>query len=122
MNFLIVDDSSTVRRILSNALEQIGYESVIEAENGEEALETLAAEDVDFLITDWNMPGVDGLELIRQVRRSNGMSDMPILMVTTRGMEEDVIKAMKAQVDNYIVKPFTPDVLEEKIDTILSES
>lgn len=122
MNFLIVDDSSTVRRILTNGLEQIGYENVIEAENGEEALETLAAEEIDFLITDWNMPGVDGLELIRQVRGSNGMADMPILMVTTRGMEEDVLKAMKAQVDNYIVKPFTPDVLEEKIDTILSES
>lgn len=121
MKFLIVDDSPTMRRIVSNALSEIGHEEVAEAENGSDALATLDDDSVDFVITDWNMPEMDGLELTKSIRNHAEYSDLPILMITTRGMKEDVMAAMQAEVNNYIVKPFTPDVLEEKIDLVLAE-
>lgn len=119
MKFLVVDDSPTMRRIVCNALEEIGYDDIVEAEDGEDALEQLNSHAIDFLITDWNMPNMDGLELAKAVRGDSDLSHLPILMVTTRGMKEDVVEAMQADVDNYIVKPFTPDVMEEKIESIL---
>ncbi|CAM3321875.1 chemotaxis response regulator CheY [Rhodothermus bifroesti] len=119
MKFLVVDDSPTMRRIVCNALREIGYTDVIEAGDGVDALEKLEQETVDFVITDWNMPNMNGLELTRTIRNHSRLSNLPILMVTTRGMKEDVLAAMQARVNNYIVKPFTPEVLREKINLIL---
>jgi two-component system chemotaxis response regulator CheY len=102
-----------------NALREIGYTDVIEAGDGVDALEKLEQETVDFVITDWNMPNMNGLELTRAIRNHNRLNNLPILMVTTRGMKEDVIAAMQARVNNYIVKPFTPEVLRDKINLIL---
>ncbi len=119
MKFLVVDDSPTMRRIVTNALKEIGYEDVAEAEDGEDAVTKLESDSFDFLVTDWNMPNMNGLELTQHVRSHETYGDMPILMVTTRGMKEDVMAAMQARVNNYVVKPFTPDVLREKIEMIL---
>lgn len=122
MKFLVVDDSPTMRRIVCNALQEIGYSEMTEAEDGEDALKKLNADPVDFVITDWNMPNMNGLDLAKSIRQDAQMGSLPILMVTTRGMKEDVIEAMQAEVNNYVVKPFTPDVLEEKIDKVLQDS
>lgn len=119
MRFLVVDDSPTMRRIVANALRDIGYSEVVEAEDGSDAIAKLDANPVEFVITDWNMPNVNGLELTQYIRQHAKHGHLPILMITTRGMKEDVIAAMQARVNNYVVKPFTPDVLKEKIDSIL---
>ncbi|MDX1530909.1 MAG: response regulator [Rhodothermales bacterium] len=119
MKFLVVDDSPTMRRIVCNALREIGYTELDEAGDGAEALEKLEAAPPDFVITDWNMPNMNGLDFTRSVRGHAQHGTLPILMITTRGMKEDVLAAMQARVNNYIVKPFTPQVLREKIDLIL---
>lgn len=119
MKILVVDDSPTMRRIVINSLKRIGYKDVCEGENGLEGLEQLQAGGVDFIITDWNMPEMNGLEFVKKVRESSDWSGLPILMVTTRSVQGDVIEAMKAGVNSYIVKPFTPPVLKEKIESIL---
>lgn len=119
MKFLVVDDSPTMRRIVCNALKEIGYSDMSEAGDGAAALEALNAEPADFVITDWNMPNMNGLELTKAIRGHAEHGELPILMITTRGMKEDVVAAMQARVNNYVVKPFTPDVLREKIDAIL---
>lgn len=119
MKFLVVDDSPTMRRIVNNTLRQLGYTDIIEAEDGKDALAKLNIEEVDFIITDWNMPNMDGLEFTNAVRQSSAYADLPILMVTTRSMKEDVIQALHARVNNYITKPFTPQVLKEKIEQIM---
>jgi two-component system, chemotaxis family, chemotaxis protein CheY len=119
IKFLVVDDSLTMRRIVVNALKAIGYESVIEAADGKEAFGKLQAEGADFVISDWNMPEMNGLDLVKSIRTSTAYSDTPVLMVTTRGNKDDVIEAMQARVNNYIVKPFTPQALKEKLDQIL---
>ena len=119
MRFLVVDDSPTMRRIVINALKTFGYSEVVEANDGNEALEQLAKEKVDFVITDWNMPNMNGLELTKAIRGDAKTANLPILMVTTRGLKQDIIEALKARVNNYVVKPFTPQVLKEKMDAIL---
>jgi two-component system, chemotaxis family, chemotaxis protein CheY len=119
MKILIVDDSITIRRIITNALKTVGFPETVEATNGKDALEKLAAANVDFIITDWNMPEMNGLDFIKQVRANPLYSSMPILMITTRGTEHDVIEALQAKVNSYIVKPFTPQELKEKIEGIL---
>ncbi len=119
MKFLVVDDSQTMRRIVNNALKSIGYDDIVEAEHGKDAITTLYVEKIDFVITDWNMPIMNGLEFTKAIRADEQFTNLPILMVTTRGMKEDVIEALQAKVNNYIVKPFTPQVLKEKIDLIL---
>ncbi len=119
MFFLVVDDSPTMRRIVVNALHSFGYENVVEAENGKDALLKLQSDPVEFLITDWNMPEMNGLELTKAIRVSANYATLPILMVTTRGLKQDIIEALQAKVNNYVVKPFTPQVLKEKIDSIL---
>lgn len=119
MKILVVDDSPTMRRIVCNALREIGYEEYDEAEDGEDAMGKLRGNSFDFVITDWNMPRMNGLELTQTIRADATYGQVPILMVTTRGMKEDVIAAMHARVNNYMVKPFTPEVLREKIDMIL---
>ncbi len=117
--FLVVDDSLTMRRIVVNALKSLGYEQVVEAQDGKDAVGKLMTEGASFLITDWNMPEMNGLDLTKWVRTNSQFEHLPILMITTRGNKDDVIEAMKARVNNYIVKPFTPQGLKEKIDQIL---
>lgn len=119
MRILVVDDSPIMRRIIANALGEIGYSEVEEASDGEEALQKLNGDSFDFLLTDWNMPNMNGLTLTKTVREHPSLSKLPILMVTTRGMKDDVVEALKAKVDNYVVKPFTSDVLRAKIDQVL---
>jgi len=119
MKFLVDDDSLTMRRIVVNALKSLGYEQVVEASDGKEAITKLTTEGSTFVITDWNMPEMNGLDLSRWLRSNAQYENIPILMITTRGNKDDVIEAMKARVNNYIVKPFTPQGLKEKIEQIL---
>ena len=118
MKFLVVDDSATMRRIVVNSLNRIGFAHCLEAGDGTEALEAFDAS-VDFVITDWNMPNMSGLEFVKALRAREGGKRVPILMVTTRSVREDIVQAAQAGVNNYIVKPFTPQVLKEKIDGVL---
>lgn len=119
MKFLVVDDSSTMRRIVVNSLQRIGFGETVEAGDGQEALARFD-ESVKFVITDWNMPNMTGTELARALRARG--EQVPILMVTARSVREDIIEAMEAGVNNYIVKPFTPQILKEKIDALLAAS
>ena len=119
MKFLVVDDSITMRRIIINALQRIGYNDAIEASDGKEALDKFDGS-IGFVITDWNMPAMSGLEFARAVRATPAGQSVPILMVTTRGAREDIVSAVEAGVNNYILKPFTPSVLKEKIDRLLA--
>lgn len=119
MKFLVVDDSVTMRRIMINALQRIGYTEVVEAADGHEALARFD-ETIGFIVTDWNMPVMSGLEFARAVRATPCGQSVPILMVTTRGAREDIVTAVEAGVNNYILKPFTPSVLKEKIDRLLA--
>lgn len=123
LKFLVVDDSVTMRRIVANSLKAIGYEAFVEAGDGREAISKLSSdESINFIITDWNMPEVSGLELVKSIRSSDKFAKLPILMVTTRGLKEDIVEALQAKVNNYVVKPFTPQILREKIDQILASA
>ena len=120
MKLLIVDDSSTMRRIIKNTLARLNYKDVAEGEDGLAAWEYLDDHpDVEMLITDWNMPNMNGLELVKKVRSDPRFEELPIIMVTTEGGKAEVITALKAGVNNYIVKPFTPQVLKEKLGAVL---
>lgn len=120
LKLLVVDDSSTMRRIIKNTLSRLGYEDVLEGEDGLQGWSVLDANaDIGMLITDWNMPEMNGLELVKKVRADSRFSDLPIIMVTTEGGKAEVITALKAGVNNYIVKPFTPQVLKEKLAAVL---
>jgi two-component system chemotaxis response regulator CheY len=119
LKILVVDDSATMRRIVINALKEGGYTDVIEASDGKDALEKLMSDKIDFIITDWNMPNMSGLEFTRAVRSETNIQNIPILMVTTRGVKQDIVEALQARVNNYIVKPFTPQLLKEKIEQIV---
>lgn len=120
MKLLVVDDSSTMRRIIKNTLARLGYKDVLEGGDGVEGWEALDSNpDVEMLITDWNMPEMNGLELVKKVRADERFKDMPIIMVTTEGGKAEVITALKAGVNNYIVKPFTPQVLKEKLGAVM---
>jgi two-component system chemotaxis response regulator CheY len=119
MRFLIVDDSSTMRRIIINTLNKLGYKECHEAGNGREGIERLASTPVDMVITDWNMPEMSGIDFIRAVRANDATKALPVLMVTTNAAEDDIVEALKAGVNNYVVKPFTPDTIKEKIQAAL---
>jgi two-component system chemotaxis response regulator CheY len=120
MKFLVVDDSSTMRRIIKNTLGRLGHKDILEAEDGAVAWKVMNENsDIDILVTDWNMPEMNGLELVQKVRAEDKYEDMPIIMVTTEGGKTEVITALKAGVNNYIVKPFTPQVLKEKLEAVL---
>ncbi|CAE09750.1 chemotaxis response regulator CheY [Wolinella succinogenes] len=120
MKLLVVDDSSTMRRIIKNTLSRLGYNDVLEGENGVEGWDQMDANaDIKVLITDWNMPEMNGLELVKKVRADKRFVDIPIIMVTTEGGKAEVITALKAGVNNYIVKPFTPQVLKDKLEAVL---
>ena len=122
MKLLVVDDSSTMRRIIKNTLARLNYKDVLEGEDGVEGWDVLNKNpDVDMLITDWNMPNMNGLELVKKVRADERFTDLPIIMVTTEGGKTEVITALKAGVNNYIVKPFTPQVLKEKLGAVIGE-
>ena len=119
MKFLVVDDSATMRRIVVNSLQRIGFTQCVEAGDGREALDKYDPS-VTFVITDWNMPNMSGTELARALRERADGKNVPILMVTARSVREDILTALESGVNNYIVKPFTPQVLKEKIDQLLA--
>lgn len=119
LKILAVDDSPTMRRIIINTLKRAGYSDVTEASDGRDAMAKLKVDKYNFVITDWNMPEMDGLTFVNTVRSTPDLKNIPILMVTTRSVKDDIIEAMKAGVNNYIVKPFTPETLKEKIDATL---
>ena len=121
MRILVVDDFSTMRRIVKNILKQLGYTNIVEADDGSSAWEVLNREQVDFVISDWNMPTMKGIDLLRKVRGSDDLSDMPFLMVTAEAQQENLVEAVQAKVSNYIVKPFTAEVLGQKMDKILEK-
>lgn len=119
MKVLVVDDSVTMRRIIINALQRIGYADAVEATDGNDALEKFDGR-IGFVIMSWNMPDMSGLEITKAIRANPSGASVPILMVTTRGAREDIVSAVEAGVNNYILKPFTPSVLREKIDRLLA--
>jgi two-component system, chemotaxis family, chemotaxis protein CheY len=120
MKFLVVDDFSTMRRIVKGLLGELGYTDVTEADDGNTALPLLKSGEFDFLITDWNMPGMPGLELLKAVRSDAKLAKLPVLMLTAEAKREQIIEAAQAGVSGYVIKPFTADTLKEKIDKILS--
>jgi len=120
LNFLVVDDFSTMRRIIKNLLHDLGYANVTEADDGNTALPLLKEGNFDFLITDWNMPGMPGLELLKHVRADARLGKMPVLMLTAEAKREQIVEAAQAGVSGYVIKPFTAAILKEKIDKILA--
>ncbi|MCL4147997.1 UNVERIFIED_CONTAM: hypothetical protein GTU68_015465 [Idotea baltica] len=118
MKILIVDDFSTMRRIIKNLLRDLGFTNTVEADDGLTALPILKAGGIDFLVTDWNMPGMQGIDLLKTVRADDTLSSLPVLMVTAETKREQIIAAAQAGVNGYIVKPFTAVTLKEKIDKI----
>jgi two-component system chemotaxis response regulator CheY len=119
IKILVVDDFATMRKVIRNLLKQSGYENITEAEDGVVAMNMLKSTKIDFVISDWNMPNMTGIELLKAVRSDNELGSMPFLMVTAESLKDNVVEAVKAGVSNYIVKPFTAEVLGEKIDKIL---
>jgi two-component system chemotaxis response regulator CheY len=119
LKFLVVDDFSTMRRIIKNLLIDLGYPNVEEADDGKTALPMLQTGNFDFLITDWNMPGMPGLDLIKAVRADGKLAKMPVLMLTAEAKREQIIEAAQAGVNGYVIKPFTAETLKEKLDKIL---
>jgi two-component system, chemotaxis family, chemotaxis protein CheY len=119
MKFLVVDDYSTMRRIVKNLLHDLGYAQVQEADDGNTALPMLKTGGFDFLITDWNMPGMPGLDLLKAVRSDDKLSKLPVLMLTAEAKREQIVEAAQAGVNGYVIKPFTAATLKEKIDKIL---
>ncbi|MBK1674879.1 response regulator [Ectothiorhodospira shaposhnikovii] len=118
MKILIVDDFSTMRRIIKNLLRDLGYNNTAEADDGSTALPMLQNGNYDFLVTDWNMPGMPGIDLLRAVRADPRLKNMPVLMVTAEAKREQIVEAAQAGVSGYIVKPFTAETLKEKINKI----
>ncbi len=118
MRILIVDDFSTMRRIIKNLLNDLGYTNTAEAEDGNSALAVLAQGQFDFVVTDWNMPGMTGIELLRAIRADDRFKTLPVLMVTAEAKREQIIEAAQAGVNGYIIKPFTAQTLEEKLGKI----
>lgn len=118
LKFLVVDDFSTMRRIVRNLLKELGFSSVEEAEDGAAALQKLKNDSFGFVISDWNMPNMDGLALIRSIRADASLKGIPILMVTAEAKKENIIAAAQAGASGYVVKPFTAAVLEEKLNKI----
>ena len=125
LHFLVIDDFSTMRRIIINLLKELGYTKASEAEDGEKALRILQSNEapltINFVITDWNMPVMDGLTLLQKIRATTGLQDFPVLMVTAEAKKENILAAAQAGADGYIVKPFTAETLGEKIEKILKK-
>jgi two-component system chemotaxis response regulator CheY len=121
MKILVVDDFSTMRRIVKNVLKQLGFENIEEAEDGVQALAKLKAGSYGFMVSDWNMPNMDGLQLLKEVRKDPQLSNLPVLMVTAEAEKTMVITAIQAGVNNYVVKPFTAEVFKEKMDKVFEK-
>jgi two-component system, chemotaxis family, chemotaxis protein CheY len=119
IKILIVDDFATMRKVVRNLLKQVGYEDIVEAEDGVMALKALKSQKIDVIVSDWNMPNMSGLELLKAVRADAELAKTPFLMVTAEALQDNVVAAVKAGVNNYIVKPFTAEVLSEKIKKIM---
>ena len=118
---MVVDDFSTMRRILRKILKDLQFKEIIEAENGVEALRLLKSNKVDLIVSDWNMPTMDGLELLNRVRADERLKGIPFMMVTAETKKENIIKAIQAKVSNYVVKPFSPAVFAEKLAKIIPQ-
>lgn len=119
LRFLVVDDYSTMRRIVKNLLHDLGYPHVAEADDGKTALPMLQAGGYDFVVTDWNMPGMPGLDLLKAIRADEKLKGMPVLMVTAEAKREQIVEAAQAGVSGYVIKPFTSETLKAKLDKIL---
>ncbi|WP_457568520.1 chemotaxis response regulator CheY [Desulfurobacterium sp.] len=120
IKILVVDDMATMRRIEKSLLMQLGFKNIDEAEDGRVALQKLRQGNYDFVLTDWNMPNMTGLELVQEIRKDPKLKHLPVLMVTAEAKKENVLAAIKAGVNNYVVKPFTAETLKEKIEKIFS--
>ncbi|MBT0728252.1 chemotaxis response regulator CheY [Rosenbergiella australiborealis] len=121
LHFLVVDDFTTMRRIVRNLLKELGFTNVDEAEDGQEALNKLQAAHFDFVISDWNMPNMDGLTLLKTLRAEEKFANLPVLMVTAEAKKENIIAAAQAGASGYVVKPFTAAILEEKLNKIFEK-
>jgi two-component system chemotaxis response regulator CheY len=121
LTVLVVDDFSTMRRIVRNILRELDFKNILEADDGTSALEILKANKVDLIVSDWNMPKMTGLELLKLVRSSEQTKTIPFLMVTAEAQKENIVEAVKARVSNYIIKPFTAMTLSEKLAKILPD-
>lgn len=121
MVFLVVDDVMLIRRLVKNILVDAGYPDVLDAENGKEAIRILNTEDVDFVITDWLLPGISGIELVKYIRKSPDMVHLPIIMLSSIDDKGEILKAVRAKVDDYIRKPFTASILLSKIKAIIDK-
>jgi two-component system chemotaxis response regulator CheY len=119
MKFLVVDDFSTMRRMVKSVLNELGYSNVTEADDGSTALPLLRDGNFDFLITDWNMPGMPGLDLLKAVRANAKLAKLPVLMLTAEAKRDQIVEAAQAGVNGYVIKPFTADVLKKKLTKIL---
>ncbi|MFO7287590.1 MAG: chemotaxis response regulator CheY [Gammaproteobacteria bacterium] len=122
MKVLVVDDFSTMRRIIRNLLREIGFTNTVEADDGSTALPILKQGGIDFVITDWNMPGMPGIELLQAVRSDEKLKHIPVLMVTAEAKREQIIQAAQAGINGYIVKPFTAQTLQQKIEKIFANA
>ena len=118
MKILVVDDMSTMRRIVKNILKQLGFNNLEEAENGQEALKKLKADTYGFVVSDWNMPIMMGIDMLRAIRADEKLKKIPVLMVTAEAQKENLMEAVQAGVSNYVVKPFTAETMQEKINKI----
>jgi two-component system, chemotaxis family, chemotaxis protein CheY len=121
MSILVVDDFPTMRRIVRSLLKELGFTNVEEAEDGQEALGKLKGGDFEFVVSDWNMPNLDGLEMLKQIRADDAMKVLPVLMVTAEAKKENIVAAAQAGANGYIVKPFTAATLEEKLNKIFEK-
>lgn len=121
IKFLVVDDMSTMRRIVRSILKEIGFDNVEEAEDGVDGLNKLRSGKFDFVISDWNMPNMDGLEMLKAIRADDTLKSLPVMLVTAEAKKENIIEAAKAGASGYVVKPFTAAVLEEKMNKIFEK-
>ena len=121
MRVLIVDDFATMRRIVRNVLKQIGFTNMAEADNGKSALKVLKKENIDLILCDWNMPEMPGIDLLKAIRSDDNLKNIPFVMVTAEAQKDNIIEAVKAGVNSYIVKPFTPETVNEKLNIIFKD-
>ena len=120
MKVLIVDDFATMRRILKNIMKQIGFSNIAEADNGKNALKVLKSDKIDLVLCDWNMPEMAGIDVLNAVRADNDLKDTPFIMVTAEAQKENILEAVKSGVSSYIVKPFTAETVEEKLQKVFA--
>ncbi|HDM77337.1 MAG TPA: response regulator [Deltaproteobacteria bacterium] len=120
INVLVVDDFATMRRIVKGVLKELGFKNIVEADDGSSALQELKKDDFGLIVSDWNMPKMTGLDLLKAIRADDKYKNIPFIMVTAEGQKDNVVEAIKAGVSNYVVKPFTPDTLKEKLEKVLS--